>query len=64
MLPHVHVILAYLSGPAFVPNALTHVEGFIPSEDIAILLDTLRRSVMVESRFGVIDFPQYIGDIG
>jgi hypothetical protein len=53
-----HVVLAYLYGLAFVPNALIYIERFIPWENITIFLNTLGRSGVVESRFEGTDFPQ------
>lgn len=64
ILPYMHVILAYLFGLAFVPNALIYVKGHIPWEDITIFLNTLGRSGAIESRFEGTDFPQQISDTG
>jgi hypothetical protein len=64
ILPYLHVVLAYLFGLAFVPNALTYVEGLIPWENITIFLNTLGRSGVVESRFEGTDFPQQMSGTG
>ena len=64
ILPYMHVVLAYLFGLAFVPNALTYVEGYIPWENITIFLNTLGRSGVVESRFEDRDFPQQMSGTG
>jgi hypothetical protein len=64
ILPYIHVILAYLFGLAFVPNALIYVEGFIPWESISIFLNTLGRFGVVESRFEDTDFPQQMSGTG
>jgi hypothetical protein len=64
ILPYMHVVLAYLFGLAFIPNALLYVEGCIPWEDITIFLNTLGRSGMAKSRFEVVDFPQQMSDTG
>jgi hypothetical protein len=64
ILPYMHVILAYLFGLAFVPNALTYVEGCVPWEDIIVFLNTLGRSGVVEARFEGTDFPQHMSGTG
>jgi hypothetical protein len=64
ILPYVHVVLAYLFGLAFVPNALTYVEVQVPWEDITIFLNTLGRSGVVESRFEGTEFPQQLSGTG
>lgn len=57
-LPYMHVVLAYLFGLAFVPNALTYVEGCVPWEDIVVFLNTLGRSGVFEAHFEDPGFPQ------
>jgi hypothetical protein len=64
ILPYMHVILAYLFGLAFVPNALIYVEGHVPWENIAIFLNTLGRSGVVEAHFEGADFPQQMSGTG
>jgi hypothetical protein len=64
ILPFMHLILAYLFGLAFIPNALLYVEGCIPWENITIFLNTLGRSGVVESRFESEDFPQQLNGTG
>jgi hypothetical protein len=64
ILPYMHVVLAYLFGLAFVPGALTYVEGCVPWEDIATFLNTLGRSGVVDARFEGIDFPQQMSGTG
>jgi hypothetical protein len=64
ILPFMHLILAYLFGLAFIPNALLYVEGCIPWENITIFLNTLGRSGVVESRFESEDFPQQLSGTG
>jgi hypothetical protein len=64
ILPYMHVVLAYLFGLAFVPNALVYIERFIPWENITIFLNTLGRSGVVESRFEGTDFPQQMSGTG
>jgi hypothetical protein len=64
ILPYMHVILAYLFGLAFVPNALIYVEGHVPWENIAIFLNTLGRSGVVEAHFEDADFPQQMSGTG
>jgi hypothetical protein len=64
ILPYMHIILAYLFGLAFVPNALIYIEGCIPWEDITIFLNTLGRSGVVNARFEGKDFPQYLSGTG
>jgi hypothetical protein len=64
ILPYMHVILAYLFGLAFVPNALLYIEGCIPWENITVFLNTLGRSGVVESRFEGVDFPQQMSGTG
>ena len=64
ILPYMHVILAYLFGLAFVPNALIYVEGNVPWENITIFLNTLGRSGVVDARFEGIDFPQQMSGTG
>jgi hypothetical protein len=62
VLPYMHVILAYLFGLAFVPNALTYVEGHIPWESIAAFLNTLGHTGVAE--FEGIEFPQRVSGTG
>jgi hypothetical protein len=64
ILPYMHLILAYLFGLAFIPNALLYVEGCIPWENITVFLNTLGRSGVVESRFESEDFPQQLSGTG
>jgi hypothetical protein len=64
ILPYMHVVLAYLFGLAFVPNALIYVEGCIPWENITIFLNTLGRSSVVKARFEGDDFPQQLSGTG
>ena len=64
ILPYMHVILAYLFGLAFVPNALIYVEGHVPWENITIFLNTLGRSGVVEAHFEGADFPQQMSGTG
>lgn len=64
ILPYMHVILAYLFGLAFVPNALIYVEDHIPWENIANFLNTLGRSGVVEAHFEGADFPQQMSGTG
>jgi hypothetical protein len=64
ILPYMHVILAYLFGLAFVPNALIYVEGCVPWENITIFLNTLGRSGVVEARFEGTEFPQQMSGTG
>jgi hypothetical protein len=64
ILPYMHVILAYLFGLAFVPNALIYVEGCVPWENVTIFLNTLGRSGVVEACFEGTDFPQQMSSTG
>ena len=64
ILPYMHVILAYLFGLAFVPNAVIYVEGWLPWENIVIFLNTLGRSGVVEARFEGAEFPQQMSGTG
>jgi hypothetical protein len=64
ILPYMHLILGYLFGLAFIPNALLYVEGFVLWEAITIFLNTLGRSGVVESRFESEDFPQQLSGTG
>jgi hypothetical protein len=59
-----HVVLAYLFGLAFVPNALTYVEGCVPWEDIIVFLNTLGRSGVFEAHFEDPGFPQQMSGTG
>jgi hypothetical protein len=63
-LPYMHVVLAYLFGLAFVPNALTYVEGCVPWEDIVVFLNTLGRSGVFEAHFEDSGFPQQMSGTG
>ena len=49
ILPYMHVILAYLFGPALVPNALIYIEGWLPWQNIVIFLNILGRSGVIEA---------------
>jgi hypothetical protein len=51
-------------GLAFIPNALTYVEGCVPWGNITIFLNTLGRSGVVEAHFKGIDFPQQLSGTG
>ena len=64
ILPYMHVILAYLYGLAFLPNALIYVEGHVPWENITVFLNTLGRSGVVEAHFEGEDFPQQMSGTG
>ena len=64
ILPYMHVIPAYLFGLAFVPNALIYVKGCVPWENIAIFLNTLGRSGVVEAHFEGTEFPQQMSGTG
>jgi hypothetical protein len=64
ILPYMHVILTYLFGLAFVPNALMFVEGWLLWENIVISLNTLGREGVIEARFEGAEFPQQISGIG
>jgi hypothetical protein len=64
VVPYMHVILAYLFGLAFKPKALIYVECYIPWEEIAIFLNTLGRSLVVDSRFEGEAFPQQLSGTG
>jgi hypothetical protein len=64
ILQYTHVMLAYLFGLEFIPNALSYIEDCIPWEDITIFLNMLGKSGVVESRFEVVDFPQQMSDTG
>jgi hypothetical protein len=57
ILPYMHVYLSYLFGLAFAPKAFIYVEGTVPWKDIAIFLNTLGRSGVVEARFEDREFP-------
>jgi hypothetical protein len=59
-----HVVLAYLFGLAFVPNALTYIENHVPWEDITIFLNTLGRANIVASQFEGTEFPQQMSGTG
>ena len=58
------VVLAYLFGLAFVPNALPYVEGCVPWEDITVFLNMLGRSGVVEAAFEGTDFPLQLSSTG
>jgi hypothetical protein len=64
ILPYMHVVLAYLFGLAFAPNALTYIEGYVPWEDITIFLNTISRSGVVEARFEDTGFHQQMSGTG
>jgi hypothetical protein len=64
IVPYMHVVLAYLFGLAFVPNALTYIENHVPWEDITIFLNTLGRADVVVSQFEGTEFPQQISGTG
>jgi len=64
ILPYMHVVLAYLFGLAFVPNALIYIGGIIPWENITIFLNTLSRSGVVESCFEGTDSQQQMSGTG
>jgi hypothetical protein len=64
IVPYMHVVLAYLFGLAFVPNALTYIENHIPWEDITIFLNTLGRADVVASQFEGTEFPQRMSGTG
>ena len=64
ILPFAHVVLAFLSSLAQVPEALLWVEGQVPWESIVTFLNTLGRSGAVESRFEGSAFPQPLSGTG
>ena len=64
IVPYMHVVLAYLFGLAFVPNALIYIENHIPWEDITIFLNTLGRAGVVASQFEGTEFPQHMSGTG
>jgi hypothetical protein len=64
ILQYMHVVLAYLLGLSFVPNPILCVKGCIPWEGIAIFLNTLGRSDVVNARVEDTDFPQQLSDTG
>jgi hypothetical protein len=64
ILPYMHMILVYLFGLAFVPNALTYVESHVPWENITIFLNTLDRAGVAESQFEGTGFPQQMSGTG
>jgi hypothetical protein len=64
ILPYMHVVLAYLFGLAFIPDALIYVKGYSPCENLTIFLNTLGRSGVVKARFEDEDFPQQLSGTG
>jgi hypothetical protein len=64
IVPYMHVVLAYLFGLAFVPNALIYIENHVPWEDITIFLNTLGRADVVASQFERTEFPQRMSGTG
>jgi hypothetical protein len=64
IVPYMHVVLAYLFGLAFVPNALTYIENHVPWEGITIFLNTLGRADVVASQFEGTEFPQQMSGTG
>jgi hypothetical protein len=65
ILPYMHVILVYLFGLSFVPNALLYVEGCVPWGDIEIFLNSLiGRSDVVDAGFEGTEFPQQLSGTG
>jgi len=64
ILPYMHVILAYLFGLAFIPDALIYVDGCVPWENITIFVNTLGRSGVVEAHFEGTEFPQQMSGTG
>ena len=62
IVPYMHVVLAYLFGLAFVPNALIYIENHVPWEDITMFLNTLGRADVVASQFEGTEFPQRMID--
>ena len=64
ILQYIRVVLAYLFGLAFVPNALLYIEGCIPWESVTIFLNMLGRSSVVESCFEAVDLLQQMSGKG
>jgi hypothetical protein len=60
----VHVILAYLFGLAFIPDALIYVEGCVPWKNITIFVNTLGRSGVVEAHFEGTEFRHQMSGTG
>lgn len=64
ILPYMHVMLAYIWSLAHVHGAIEYVELHLPWEDIAVFLNTLGRSGVVESHVECSGFPQTISGTG
>ena len=58
ILPFMHTTLAFLWSLSYVPGALIYVENYIPWAKLALSLNTLSRSGVVDARVESPEFPQ------
>ena len=58
ILPYMHLTLAFLWSLSYVPGALIYLENYVPWAEIALALNTLSRSGVVDARVEAKDFPQ------
>ncbi|EXJ83887.1 hypothetical protein A1O1_07516 [Capronia coronata CBS 617.96] len=64
ILPFMHLTLAFIWSLSYVPGALIYLERYIPWGRLALCLNTLSRSGVVDARFEAKEFPQHQSGTG
>jgi hypothetical protein len=58
ILPFLHMTLAFLWSLSYIPGALIYLENYVPWAKLALTLNTLSRSGVLDSRVNAKEFPQ------